>query len=103
MCVVAPLLLLQSLLNDHLVEVIGGVVVLALGVYASREAVILMRTEAQRLLGQPKLVRESSKKGLWGTITSCGCCRRGSGDAFAGVFLPPQLKHTLVTLATSTR
>ena len=98
----------KALLTDYLGEVVGGTIALALGVYAAREGVVLLRTELPRYLGMPKLVRESSKKSSVGsalrTLLTCGCCRGSKAiDAFADVYLEKNLMAGLKTLATSTR
>ncbi len=96
----------QSLMQDHLVEVVGAVVCIALGTYASREAVTLIRSEIQRRLSQPKLVRETSRQGLLSSTLSwlVGLCRRGGlKDGFGDVVLEPTLDKALRVLAVSSR
>ena len=96
----------QALMRDHLKEVVGAVVCIALGIYASREAVTLIRSEIQRRLSQPKLVRETSRVGLvsslWQGLLSL-CKRGGAPDGFADVVLEPTLDKALRVLAVSSR
>jgi hypothetical protein len=96
----------QTLLTHHLQEVVAAVVCVALGTYASREAVTLIRSEIQRRLSQPKLVRETSRQGLLSSVLSSItglCCRRGPVDGFADVVLEPTLSAALRVLSVSSR
>lgn len=99
-------------LSEHLHQIVGGVVACALGVYAAREAVALIRFEVQRRLALPKLVRQTSKKSvlgdLWERVTSVFRCRRDEGisaidEGFRDVVLEPRLATTLRALAVSSK
>ena len=76
--------------------------------FVSRELVSLIRTEVQRRLAQPKLVRETSRRGLWHYLwtklsAALTCAQRTPEDGFRDVVLPPDLDASLKVLAKSSR
>ena len=98
----------QTLVQDYLVEVVTAVVGVALGTYASREFVTLVRSEVQRRLSQPKLVRETSRQGYFSGLAASVMaaipgCKRKDVDGFTDVVLQPQLEKSLRVLAVSSR
>ncbi len=98
----------QALITDHLMDVAIAVVAIALGAFLSREMVSLVRMELQRRLAQPRLVRETSRRGFWmslgGTLySSLTCARSGPVDGFKDVILPAELDKSLRILAVSSR
>ena len=91
---------------------VGYFSMLALAIYVSREAAALCRSIIESLLGKPKLIRETSKRGAVSElffaffslfkrkVTSKGqfeACERH----FRDVVLPEDLKRRVVSLATS--
>ena len=74
-----------SVLDDQnrLLALAGGASALALGVYGAREGTRLARTLAERALGQPSLLRESSRRRPWarGTPPLPPAAAAAAGDA----------------------
>ena len=98
----------KAMIQDYLFEVVAAVVSVALGTYASREFVTLVRSELQRRLSQPKLVRETSRQGALSSLASfvaslVPVLRREQEDGFKDVVLQPALDKALRTLAVSSR
>ena len=61
----------HSLLTTHLQRVILSLIAVALGIYASKEGLTLLRSEVQRRIGTPPLIRETSvPRGLWPALLS---------------------------------
>uniref|UniRef100_A0A6M2F2Z3 AAA+ ATPase domain-containing protein n=1 Tax=Populus davidiana TaxID=266767 RepID=A0A6M2F2Z3_9ROSI len=106
---------LRAVLTDQnkLVVVVGGVTALAAGIYTTREGARVIWSYVDRILGQPSLIRESSKgKYPWsGVFTrsfrslSSGA-NKGSasknGNGFGDVILHPSLQKRIEQLANAT-
>ncbi|XP_057800636.1 uncharacterized protein LOC131016080 [Salvia miltiorrhiza] len=105
---------LHAILTDQnkLVVAVGGVTALAAGVYTTREGARVIWSYVDRILGQPSLIRESSRgkypwSGLFSrglrTISSGGAKRSSqNGNGFGDVILNPSLQKRIQHLATAT-
>lgn len=105
---------LRAILTDQnkLVVAVGGVTALAAGIYTTREGAKVVWSYVDRILGQPSLIRESSRgKYLWSGIFSRGMSTlRGSnsgsisnnGNGFGDVILHPSLQKRINQLASAT-
>ncbi|PQM41219.1 ATPase family AAA domain-containing protein 3-B [Prunus yedoensis var. nudiflora] len=105
---------LKAILTDQnkLVVAVGGVTALAAGVYTTREGAKVIWSYVDRILGQPSLIRESSKgKYPWSGLfsRSIGTLSRGGnkghtkdGKAFGDVILHPSLQRRIEHLANAT-
>nr|BAJ89525.1 predicted protein [Hordeum vulgare subsp. vulgare] len=98
---------LRALLTDRskLVMGIGGVTALAAGVYTTREGARVTWGYVNRILGQPSLIRESSRRkfplpGLKALKPSSASL--SGGAAFNNVILHPSLKRRIEHLARAT-
>ncbi|CAI0555587.1 unnamed protein product [Linum tenue] len=103
---------LKAVLTDQnkLVVVVGGVTALAAGIYTTREGAKVMWSYVDRILGQPSLIRESSrgkypwsgifKRGM-STLTSKGA-PAPNGNGFGDVILHPSLQKRIQQLASAT-
>ncbi|GER33473.1 AAA-type ATPase family protein [Striga asiatica] len=90
----------------------GGVTALAAGVYTTREGARVIWSYVDRILGQPSLIRESSRgKYPWSGLFSramrniSGASRRlssQSGNGFGDVILHPSLQKRIQQLANAT-
>ncbi|CAK9192629.1 hypothetical protein BDL97_01G129900 [Sphagnum fallax] len=108
--------------RDKLVVAIGGATALAAGVYTTREGARVLWRHVDRILGQPALIRESSRgkypwsnwlsrpsstsTGAGGTPAVGGAAERTeaikSGKGFGEVILPPSLHSRIRQLAAVT-
>ncbi|GER50525.1 AAA-type ATPase family protein [Striga asiatica] len=107
---------LQAILTDQnrLVVAVGGVTALAAGVYTTREGARVIWSYVDRILGQPSLIRESSRgKYPWSGLFSRGLSTfslRGAnrssgsqnGNSFGDVILHPSLQKRIEQLASAT-
>ncbi|KAG6429415.1 hypothetical protein SASPL_107466 [Salvia splendens] len=106
---------LRAILTDQnkMVVAVGGVTALAAGVYTTREGARVVWSYVDRILGQPSLIRESSRgkypwSGLFsrGISTLYGGAKTGSGSqarkGFGDVILHPRLQKRIEHLASST-
>jgi ATPase family AAA domain-containing protein 3A/B len=97
----------NSLLHEHLSRVLLATLALVLGYFGAREGWTLLFSELQRLLGQPSLVRETSKvsfiTALFRAIFCCGRKRVVVEGLLDGVILPPDLERQVRRLAESTK
>ncbi|KAG6790782.1 hypothetical protein POTOM_006949 [Populus tomentosa] len=106
---------LQAVLTDQnkLVVVVGGVTALAAGIYTTREGARVIWSYVDRILGQPSLIRESSKgKYPWSGVftrsfrTLSSGANKGSasknGNGFGDVILHPSLQKRIEQLANAT-
>ncbi|KAI6696102.1 hypothetical protein NL676_016221 [Syzygium grande] len=106
---------LRAILTDQnkLVVAVGGVTALAAGIYTTREGARVIWSYVDRILGQPSLIRESSRgKYPWsGVITrSMSSLARGSdkgsssnnGKGFGDVILHSSLLKRIEQLARAT-
>ncbi|KAM7279573.1 hypothetical protein ACFE04_006707 [Oxalis oulophora] len=103
---------LRAILTDQnkLVVVVGGVTALAAGVYTTREGARVIWGYVDRILGQPSLIRESSRgKYPWSGLLPRGmstlsrtAAEKGNGNGFGDVILHPSLKKRVVQLANAT-
>ncbi|KAB2596957.1 ATPase family AAA domain-containing protein 3-like [Pyrus ussuriensis x Pyrus communis] len=105
---------LKAILTDQnkLVVAVGGVTALAAGVYTTREGSRVIWSYMDRILGQPSLIRESSKgKYPWSGLFSRSISalslggRKGqiqNGKAFGDVVLHPSLQKRIEHLAKAT-
>lgn len=89
--------------RDKLITAVGGVSLLALGVYSAREGTRVAGKTFERWFGTPKLVRETSRKPLVGRGAapkekSTEAVRKDFGD----VVLQPQLQEHVRALAAVT-
>ncbi|KAF5450701.1 hypothetical protein F2P56_031030 [Juglans regia] len=105
---------LRAILTDQnkLVVFVGGVTALAAGVYTTREGARVIWSYVDRILGQPSLIRESSRgkypwSGLFARAMSTlsrgadkGSLKNGNG--FGDVILHPSLKKRIEQLAGAT-
>ncbi|CAA0817142.1 AAA-type ATPase family protein, partial [Striga hermonthica] len=107
---------LRAILTDQnkLVVAVGGVTALAAGVYTTREGARVIWSYVDRILGQPSLIRESSRgKYPWSGLFSRGLSTfslRGvnkssvspNGNSFGDVILHPSLQRRIEQLANAT-
>ncbi|KAK6118482.1 hypothetical protein DH2020_047749 [Rehmannia glutinosa] len=106
---------LRAILTDQnkLVVAVGGVTALAAGVYTTREGARVIWSYVDRILGQPSLIRESSRgKYPWSGLFSRGMSTlsRGAnkssgsqnGNGFGDVILHPSLQKRIQQLANAT-
>ncbi|KAJ7540442.1 hypothetical protein O6H91_10G015100 [Diphasiastrum complanatum] len=102
--------------RDKLVVAVGGVTALAAGVYTTREGARVLWSYVDRILGQPSLVRESSRgKYPWSRwipqrthlMSSASQGKKAteqikSGNGFGEVILSPPLQKRVQQLASAT-
>ncbi|CAH2072561.1 unnamed protein product [Thlaspi arvense] len=105
---------LRMILTDQnkLVVAVGGVTALAAGIYTTREGAKVIWSYVDRILGQPSLIRESSRgKYPWsGSISRALSTLRGggkesastNGKGFGDVILHPSLQKRIEQLASAT-
>ncbi|KAM7273187.1 hypothetical protein ACFE04_027851 [Oxalis oulophora] len=108
---------LRAILTDQnkMVVAVGGVTALAAGVYTTREGAKVIWGYVDRILGQPSLIRESSRgKYPWSGVFSRGMSSlsrtaekgnvntSGNGNGFGDVILHPSLQKRVVQLASAT-
>ncbi|XP_071710616.1 uncharacterized protein [Rutidosis leptorrhynchoides] len=106
---------LRAILTDQnkMVVAVGGVTALAAGIYTTREGARVVWSYVDRILGQPSLIRESSRgKYPWsgfftrGLSTLSKVGQKGSnaknGNAFGDVILNPRLQKRITQLAGAT-
>ncbi|XP_011030732.1 PREDICTED: ATPase family AAA domain-containing protein 3-like [Populus euphratica] len=106
---------LRAVLTDQnkLVVVVGGVTALAAGIYTTREGARVIWSYVDRLLGQPSLIRESSRgKYPWSGVftrslsTLSSGANKGltskNGNGFGDVILHPSLQKRIEQLANAT-
>ncbi|XP_023512994.1 ATPase family AAA domain-containing protein 3-B-like [Cucurbita pepo subsp. pepo] len=106
---------LKAILTDQnkLIVAVGGVTALAAGIYTTREGAKVIWSYVDRILGQPSLIRESSRgKYPWSGLLSrvMSTVSRGSdkgsssknGNGFGDVILHPSLQKRIQQLATAT-
>ncbi|KAH6813762.1 P-loop containing nucleoside triphosphate hydrolases superfamily protein [Perilla frutescens var. frutescens] len=106
---------LRAILTDQnkLVVAVGGVTALAAGVYTTREGARVIWGYVDRILGQPSLIRESSRgKYPWSGVVShaVSTVSRGAnrssgsqnGNGFGDVILNPRLQKRIQHLSKST-
>ncbi|GAB4858176.1 hypothetical protein Ancab_009573 [Ancistrocladus abbreviatus] len=106
---------LRAILTDQnkLVVAVGGVTALAAGIYTTREGAKVIWSYVDRILGQPSLIRESSRgKYPWSGFLSRAMgklshhrnngatCKTGNG--FGDVILHPSLQKRIEQLAAAT-
>ena len=107
----------SSVLDDQsrMAALAGGVALMAVGVYGAREGARLARTLGERVLGQPSLVRESSRRRPWargtpppppakageGASTAAAAGAGGASGWFPDVVLAPSLSRRMFTVAQS--
>ncbi|GJN21934.1 hypothetical protein PR202_gb09458 [Eleusine coracana subsp. coracana] len=106
----------RTILTDQnkLVVAVGGVTALAAGIYTTREGARVIWGYVDRILGQPSLIRESSRgKYPWSgsfsramsTMTSKlknGSNQGNNGNGFGDVILNPSLQKRVKQLANAT-
>ncbi|XP_022744852.1 ATPase family AAA domain-containing protein 3-like [Durio zibethinus] len=105
---------LRAILTDQnkLVVAVGGLTALAAGIYTTREGARVIWGYVDRILGQPSLIRESSRgKYPWSGIISrsMSSLSRGgdkispkNGNGFGDVILHPSLQKRIQQLAGAT-
>ncbi|XP_060675618.1 uncharacterized protein LOC107414892 [Ziziphus jujuba] len=107
---------LKTILTDQnkLVVAVGGITALAAGVYTTREGAKVIWSYVDRILGQPSLIRESSRgKYPWSGLFSRGMStlsrgadkgssKSGNGNGFGDVILHPSLQKRIQQLASAT-
>ncbi|XP_065865280.1 uncharacterized protein [Euphorbia lathyris] len=105
---------LRVILTDQnkLVVAVGGLTALAAGIYTTREGAKVIWSYVDRILGQPSLIRESSRgKYPWsgfftrGISTFSRNANNGSsknGNGFGDVILHPSLQKRIKQLANAT-
>lgn len=106
---------LRAILTDQnkLVVFVGGVTALAAGIYTTREGAKVIWSYVDRILGQPSLIRESSRgKYPWSGLFSRTMSTRSrsadqgsslkNGKGFGDVILHPSLQKRIEQLAGAT-
>ncbi|XP_058730357.1 uncharacterized protein LOC131602291 [Vicia villosa] len=106
---------IRAILTDQnkLVVAVGGVTALAAGIYTTREGARVIWGYVDRILGQPSLIRESSRgKYPWSGMlsrTMSSLSRRTNpesaskvGNGFGDVILHPSLNKRIEQLASAT-
>ncbi|CAN6872707.1 unnamed protein product [Brassica oleracea] len=105
---------LRMILTDQnkLVVAVGGITALAAGIYTTREGAKVIWSYVDRVLGQPSLIRESSRgKYPWsGSLSRVFSTLRGggkeaaskNGKGFGDVILHPSLQKRIEHLASAT-
>ncbi|KAL9321946.1 hypothetical protein ACSQ67_009999 [Phaseolus vulgaris] len=106
---------IRAILTDQnkLVVAVGGVTALAAGVYTTREGARVIWGYIDRILGQPSLIRESSRgkypwSGMFSRAMSSLSRRNDSGSAsktgngFGDVILHPSLQKRIEQLSSAT-
>ncbi|XP_052198609.1 uncharacterized protein LOC127805842 [Diospyros lotus] len=106
---------LRAILTDQnkLVAAVGGVTALAAGIYTTREGARVIWSYVDRILGQPSLIRESSRgKYPWSGLFSRGmstlshrnnkASASNNGNGFGDVILNPSLQKRIQQLAGAT-
>ncbi|KAK9732453.1 hypothetical protein RND81_04G001300 [Saponaria officinalis] len=105
---------LRAILTDQnkLVVAVGGVTALAAGIYTTREGAKVVWSYVDRILGQPSLIRESSRgKYPWSGVFSRTMSTLRSSDSgavsknghsFGDVILHPSLQKRIQQLASAT-
>ncbi|GLT29263.1 hypothetical protein SLA2020_041400 [Shorea laevis] len=106
---------LRAILTDQnkLIVVVGGITALAGGIYTTREGARVIWSYVDRILGQPSLIRESSRgKYPWSGFfsrTKSFLSRGGregssltNGNGFGDVILHPSLQQRIKQLASAT-
>ncbi|CAO1939621.1 unnamed protein product [Urochloa humidicola] len=107
---------LRTILTDQnkLVVAVGGLTALAAGIYTTREGARVVWGYVDRILGQPSLVRESSRgrypwSGSFSRATSTltsklknGSNPEKNGNGFGDVILNPSLQKRVKQLANAT-
>ncbi|KAG5416592.1 hypothetical protein IGI04_004159 [Brassica rapa subsp. trilocularis] len=103
---------LRAILTDQnkLIVAVGGATALAAGIYTTREGAKVIWSYVDRILGQPSLIRESSRgKYPWsGSVSRVMSTLRGKGSAasngkgFGDVILHPSLQKRIEHLANAT-
>ncbi|KAE9620227.1 hypothetical protein Lal_00019378 [Lupinus albus] len=106
---------LKAILTDQnkLVVAVGGVTALAAGVYTTREGARVIWGYVDRILGQPSLIRESSRgkypwSGMFSRAMSTLSKRANpasaskNGNGFGDVILHPSLNKRIEQLASAT-
>ncbi|GLJ19589.1 hypothetical protein SUGI_0354460 [Cryptomeria japonica] len=109
---------LRALLTDQnkLVMTVGGMTALAAGIYTTREGARVIWSYVDRMLGQPSLIRESSRgKYPWSGLisrsrslisrpgnTSGGNGPLKNGNGFGDVILHPSLQKRIEQLGKAT-
>ncbi|KAJ9546184.1 hypothetical protein OSB04_025891 [Centaurea solstitialis] len=104
---------LRAILTDQnkLVVAVGGVTALAAGIYTTREGARVVWSYVDRILGQPSLIRESSRgKYPWSGFFSRGLSTLSRGgekgskaqNGFGEVILNPSLQKRIQQLAGAT-
>ncbi|XP_061357348.1 uncharacterized protein LOC133301691 [Gastrolobium bilobum] len=106
---------LKAILTDQnkMVVTVGGVTALAAGVYTTREGARVIWGYIDRILGQPSLIRESSRgkypwSGMFSRTMSSLSRHTGSGSAskngngFGDVILHPSLHKRIEQLSSAT-
>ncbi|KAL8160537.1 hypothetical protein V2J09_002074 [Rumex salicifolius] len=104
----------RAILTDQnkLIVVVGGVTAVAAGIYTTREGAKVVWSYVDRILGQPSLIRESSRgKYPWSGFFSSSLSKlKGSGGAsaskngkgFGDVILHPSLQKRIEQLSSAT-
>jgi ATPase family AAA domain-containing protein 3A/B len=105
---------LRTILTDQnkLIVAVGGLTALAAGIYTTREGAKVIWSYVDRILGQPSLIRESSRgKYPWsGSASRVLSTLRGggkestskTGKGFGDVILRPALEKRIEQLANAT-
>ncbi|XP_059624945.1 uncharacterized protein LOC132268180 [Cornus florida] len=105
---------LRAILTDQnkLVVAVGGVTALAAGIYTTREGARVIWSYVDRILGQPSLIRESSRgKYPWSGLFSRGLSTlsrntnkgiASNEKGFGDVILNPSLQKRIQQVATAT-
>ncbi|KAL5580057.1 hypothetical protein UlMin_012499 [Ulmus minor] len=104
---------LKAILTDQnkLVVAVGGVTALAAGIYTTREGAKVIWSYVDRILGQPSLIRESSRgkypwSGLFSrtmsTLRGTDKASSKNGNGFGDVILHPSLQKRIQQLAGAT-
>ena len=92
---------------DKIVMAAGGLSLLALGIYSTKNATGVTTRYIESRLGKPSLVRETSRFSLLETvkhpITFLRSMKSRSADVLSGVVLEPKLEQRLRDVAIATK
>lgn len=99
----------QAMLTDwnKVVTAVGGLSLLALGIYSAKGATGVTARYVEARLGKPSLVRETSRfsflESIKHPIEAFKRIREKQGDALAGVVLAPKLEERMRDIAIATK
>eukprot|EP00898_Chlorokybus_atmophyticus_P000672 jgi/Chlat1/1605/Chrsp125S01866 len=94
----------SEVLNDRnkMLAVVGGSSLLALGFFGSREGMRTLFQQIQQVLGQPSLIRESTRRRPWARGSGFSSQAASASDGFGDVVLNKNLLERVSALANAT-